>query len=97
MMGRGFPFGTLAVNVIGSFAISVLFVLFVERGAESVGLRAFFMIGLLGAFTTFSTFSIETLQLVENTELTKAMFNVLGNVALCIIACWCGFLLGRQI
>ena len=61
LVGRGFPWGTLVVNSLGSLLVGFLFVYLVERSAVSEVLRAALFIGLLGGFTTFSTFSLETL------------------------------------
>lgn len=97
LLGRGFPYGTLVVNVVGSLAIGVLFVVLTERLSGGAGLRALLVIGLLGALTTFSTFSIETLQLVEAGALGRALANVLANVVLCLAACWLGLLAARQL
>lgn len=95
--GRGFPYGTLTVNVFGSLAMGLLFVLLVERLAADSLWRAALLIGLLGAFTTFSTFSIETLNLVEEGAYGRALMNVLASMILCIGAAWLGVKLGRQI
>lgn len=95
--GRGFPYGTLAVNVLGSFVMGLLFVLLLERLSNDLTLRAFLLIGLLGAFTTFSTFSVETLNLIESGQLARALANVLLSVVLCIAAAALGVLLARQI
>lgn len=82
------PFGTLTVNVIGSFSLALVYG-FIERQelAESP-YRALIGVGLLGAFTTFSTFSIETLTLLENGLWTKAVANILLNVTACLLAAW---------
>ena len=97
LLGRGFPYGTLAVNVIGSLAIGLLYVLFLERMTASPELRGAVLIGLLGSFTTFSTFSIETLNLIEQAEYMKAGLNMLLSVFACLIAAWFGLVVGRQI
>jgi len=97
LMGRGFPYGTLTVNVIGSFVMGLSYVMLIERLNVSPEWRAFIVVGLLGAFTTFSTFSIETLVLIENSELSKAMLNVLLSVLLCVMGSWLGLILGRQL
>ena len=97
LLGRGFPYGTLAVNVLGSLVMGFLYVLFIERMAVSAELRAGLLIGFLGAFTTFSTFSMETLNLLEQAEVLKAGLNVLLSVVACLLACWLGLVLGRQL
>ena len=58
LLGRGFPYGTLVVNVLGSLAMGYLYIVMIERAALAPEWRAFALVGLLGAFTTFSTFSI---------------------------------------
>jgi CrcB protein len=97
IFGRDFPYGTLAVNVLGSFAMGIIFILIVERGALSAEWRGVIIIGFLGAFTTFSTFSIETLSLLESGELSRAALNIFLSVALCLVATWLGLLIGRQL
>lgn len=97
VMGRDFPYGTLAVNVIGSFAMGIGFIFLVERAALAPEWRAFLLVGLLGALTTFSTFSIETLNLIESGALTKATINMVGSVVVCVAAVWAGVLLARQL
>lgn len=96
-LGRDFPYGTLAVNLLGSLLMGLCFVLFIERLTVGAEWRALIMVGLLGAFTTFSTFSIETLNLLEDGELFKALANVLLSVVLCVVATWVGVMAGRQL
>jgi CrcB protein len=96
-LGRDFPYGTLAVNLLGSLLMGLCFVLLLERLTLGDEWRALIMVGLLGAFTTFSTFSIETLNLLEDGELLKALANTLLSVVLCIAAAWLGVIAGRQI
>jgi len=95
--GRGFPYGTLAVNVLGCLAMGFLFVLLVERMGENSVLRAGLLIGVLGGFTTFSAFSIETFSLIEQGALVKATGNMAASLVLCIGATWLGVLLARQL
>lgn len=97
LAGAGFPYGTLAVNLIGSLLIGLLYVLLVERLALSAEWRAALLVGVLGAFTTFSTFSIETLNLLEQGEQLKAALNVTLSVVLCLGAAWLGVNMGRQL
>ena len=97
LLGRGFPWGTLVVNVFGSLLMGLLYVFFVERMSVSVEIRSLILIGLLGAFTTFSTFSIETLNLIESGDLIPAGINMFVSVFCCVAACWLGLMLGRQI
>lgn len=95
LLGRDFPWGTLSVNLLGSFAMGLLFVLLLERSLVGPELRAAILIGFLGSFTTFSTFSLETLTLVEQGEMLPALLNVGVSVVLCIAACWAGIVAAR--
>lgn len=95
--GRDFPYGTLAVNVLGSLLMGLLTVLLIERLSLGPEWRAAILIGVLGGFTTFSTFSIETLNLIESGELLRAVANMLLSVILCVGAAWIGVMAGRQI
>jgi CrcB protein len=97
LTGREFPYGTLAVNLIGSLLMGLLYVVLLERMTLGPEARAALLIGLLGAFTTFSTFSIETLNLIEQAQLAKAGLNAVVSVAGCLAAAWIGLALGRQL
>ena len=96
LAGRGFPYGTLAVNVLGCLAMGFLFVTFLERFADHGAWRAGVLIGVLGGFTTFSAFSMETFNLIEQGEALKALANVFLSVVLCIGATSFGVLLAKQ-
>lgn len=93
--GRSFPYGTLFVNVSGSLLMGFLYMHLTTRMELGPNWRAFLLVGLLGAFTTFSTFSLETVQLMEQGQLFRALFNVLLNVVVCVAAAWLGMKLGN--
>jgi len=97
-MGRGFPYGTLAVNTIGSFLIGLLAeALILQRISMTLEFRAAILVGVLGGFTTFSSFSLETLYLLEQGSFTKAAVNVLASISACLLAVWIGALFGRSL
>lgn len=91
--GNSFPWGTLFVNVSGSFAIGVLAALVTADGRPLLGsdARAFAMVGVLGGFTTFSSFSLETLNLVRSGAVGAAAGNIALSVVLCLAGAWLGF------
>ena len=92
-LGAGFPYGTLFVNVTGSFTIGLLAALVASDGRPSLGAdaRAFLLVGVLGGFTTFSSFSLETLNLARSGALGPAILNVAGSLVLCLAAVSLGF------
>jgi CrcB protein len=97
-LGRGFPYGTLAVNVVGSFLIGLLTeAFFLQRVTLVFDYRAAILVGFIGAFTTFSTFSLETLYLIEQGSLTRAGLNIVISVLGCLFAVWIGLLFGRSL
>lgn len=95
LLGRDFPYGTLAVNVIGSFLMGVLTVILVERGDIDPIIKLAILVGFLGAFTTFSTFSMDTLVLINEGAFTKAFINMVGSVLICVSAVWLGMITAR--
>jgi fluoride exporter len=97
ILGRGFPHGTLFVNVSGSFLMGILTALMVQRFALAVEYRAAILVGFLGAYTTFSTFALETLNLFEEGSLIKAFLNVFLSTVLCLAAVWFGMVWGRTL
>jgi CrcB protein len=92
-VGVGFPWGTLFVNVAGSFVIGLLASLAAPDGRPwlSADTRAFVVVGVLGGFTTFSSFSLETLTLARNGSLAAAGAYVVASVVLCVAAASLGF------
>ncbi|GAA0852336.1 fluoride efflux transporter CrcB [Aliiglaciecola litoralis] len=88
--GKGFPFGTLLVNVIGSFCLGLVYSLIEHGQIEIVLWRTTVGIGFLGALTTFSTFSVDTLLLLQQGFWFKGILNMVLNLACCIFAAWFG-------
>lgn len=90
--GETFPWGTLIVNVLGSFLIGFVATLTGPDGRVLVSpvTRQFWMPGIFGGFTTFSSFSLQTLSLAQDGEWTRALANVTLSVALCLLAVWLG-------
>jgi CrcB protein len=84
-MGQGFPWGTVLINIVGSFVIG-LFASLSVRGSLSDVSRAFVMVGLCGGFTTFSAFSLQTIELLRAGYGGRAMLNVAASVLLCLAA-----------
>jgi CrcB protein len=96
--GETFPWGTMIVNVTGSFVIGVIAALAMPEGRLDTPSRAFvtqfLMIGICGGYTTFSSFSLQTLNLMRDREWLYAGGNVVLSVAFCLVAIWLGWLLG---
>lgn len=88
--GKGFPFGTLLVNVIGSFLLGLTYALIESGQVEIVMWRTAVGIGLLGAFTTFSTFSLDTILLMQQGLWLKGLLNIILNLSCCLLAAWVG-------
>jgi fluoride exporter len=98
LFGQDFPYGTLIVNITGSFLMGLLFIIILERfSSVSSQLQAFLLIGILGGYTTFSSFSIETLSLFEQGAIFKAALNTALSFVSCILAAWLGVILARQL
>lgn len=97
--GETFPWGTLAVNVIGSATIGLLAAFAVPEGRLllSSPARQFLMVGMLGGFTTFSSFSLQSLNLMQEGEWGAASIYVLGSVVVCLFGVWLGLVSGGLI
>lgn len=96
-LGEGFPYGTLAVNVVGCLLIGVVLHLVEDRSILGPTARLFVAIGVLGGFTTFSSFGYETFELIEDRAYKLALLNVAGNMVLGLLAVWVGRTLPRAI
>jgi CrcB protein len=99
--GTAFPFGTLAVNLLGSFVIGAIYVVASEARLISDDLRLGVMVGFLGGFTTFSSYSIESLHLMEQGRLGHSLLYFVGSPLLGLLAClggvWAGRFAGRLV
>ena len=93
--GSSFPYGTLTVNMLGSFLIGFLLLYFEQSVAPQQ--KALIMTGFLGALTTFSTFSLETVLMLQQNLYLKAFSNISLNVLLCVIATIMGMVLFRKL
>lgn len=96
-LGKNFPYGTLAVNVIGSFFIGVLYVIVVQKMHVSPELKSIMVVGFLGAFTTFSTFSLEAFNFINEGLVLNAITYILSSVILCIMSVWAGVSVAKLI
>lgn len=94
--GRDFPYGTLTVNIIGSFFMGLLTIVIMHKSHIDPAIKLGLIVGFLGALTTFSTFSLDTLALIQEGALLRAMMNVLISVVVCITAVWLGMVTGKQ-
>jgi fluoride exporter len=92
-----FPWGTMSVNIIGSFALGIVVALTTERLVSSPQWRIALGIGFIGAFTTFSTYAYETVKLAEDGAVGLALANALGMLALGFAAAAAGLAVGRAI
>ena len=92
-----FPFGTLGVNVLGSFLASVVMVLALEKSALAPELRFFLVTGVLGGFTTYSSFNYETLHLAQSGAAGLAVVNVAVTLVACLLAGGAGIWLARAV
>ena len=97
--GDRFPWGTLAINVIGSLVIGFFGVLTGPGGRFGVSpdARVFVMVGLCGGYTTFSSFSYQTLNLLRDGELLRALLYIGGSVVICLAAVALGYVVANAI
>ena len=92
-----FPYGTLSVNVIGSFLIGIMYVLIAEKVALHPDWRSILIVGFLGAFTTFSTFSLEAITLLENGQIMTAFTYIVSSLIMCLLVAWVAITLTRLV
>jgi CrcB protein len=97
-VSAGFPFGTVTINVLGSFVIGYFGTLTLQSGryAVSDNLRLFVMVGICGGFTTFSSFSLQTFDLMRSGAWGRAAANVVVSVVLCVAAVGAGHMLAHR-
>lgn len=97
LLGLAFPWGTLIINVVGSFLIGVFVESFALKWNLSQVWRVFLTVGICGGFTTFSTFSLDAYLMIDRGELSAAMAYVIGSVVLSIVALFAGLQLIRAV
>lgn len=96
-LGASFPYGTLIINISGSFLLGFVLVLIANRVVVDPGYRLLIGTGFLGAYTTFSTFSYDTIALLEVGDFLPAMWNVLASVAISLAGAYLGIVLARLV
>jgi CrcB protein len=96
-LGTGFPYSTLAVNIIGSFILGVIIEIMTLSWSPNPEIRVFIVVGVLGAFTTFSTFSFDTVVLIENGEFIATIIYVSTSVIISVVGLFAGMHLLRQV
>ena len=98
-IGQTFPWGTLVVNITGSFIIGLFGTVTGPEGRwlASDSLRQFFMLGVCGGYTTFSSFSLQTLSLAQEGQWLRAGANCVLSLVLCLVGVWLGYVLAQQI
>jgi len=92
-----FPLGTLTINVSGAFVLGLLAALIIDRGVLPADLRSPLIVGFLGAYTTFSTLMLDSWRLMEDGLPALAALNLVGSIALGMVAVGAGLLFGRQL
>jgi CrcB protein len=97
LIGHGFPWGTMIVNIVGSFIMGALISLMAIKWSTSNELRAFLTTGVLGGFTTFSAFSLDFVTLYERKEMTAAFGYAAGSVGLSLLAVFAGLVVVRMV
>src|SRR5512146_56385 len=96
-IGPGFPYGTLAVNVIGSFLLAVIMYVGTNTELISPTTRLVLGTGVMGGFTTYSSFNYETIQLFQERSIRFGVINLFATVLGCFVAGWLGLALARRL
>ena len=97
LLGRAFPYGTFAVNIIGAYCIGLIMELGMRSTLLSDTLRIGLTVGFMGGLTTFSTFSYETFKLLEDGQFVAALINILASVTVCLVCTWLGIVTVRSL
>ena len=97
ILGRGFPYGTFAVNILGAFIIGLIMEFGIRSTLIPPTLRMGITVGFLGGLTTFSTFSYETFRLLEEGDFITASANVILSVLVCLLFTWVGITTARYL
>ena len=97
ILGRSFPYGTLFVNILGSFLIGVVMEIGLRSTLIPGDVRLGITVGLMGGLTTFSSFSYETFSLIEEGNFLIASLNIIGSVVACLLFTWVGIIAARAI
>jgi CrcB protein len=90
-----FPWGTFVVNISGSFLLGLLFAVTADRAILPAEIRGPILIGFIGAYTTFSTYMLESWRLIEDGALAMALVNLVGSIAIGLVAVVAGLAMGR--
>ena len=88
--GNNFPYGTVAVNIIGSFLMGIIVGYLSRAVPDNIELRSFLVVGILGGFTTFSAFSFDIITLLQRGETTQALLYVISSVVFSVLAVFSG-------
>lgn len=97
LLGRAFPYGTFAVNIIGAYCIGLIMELGMRSTLLSDTLRVGLTVGFMGGLTTFSAFSYETFKLLEDGQFVTACVNILASVVVCLACTWLGIITVRSL
>ncbi|QQS37889.1 MAG: fluoride efflux transporter CrcB [Ignavibacteriales bacterium] len=90
-----FPYGTLTVNILGSFLLGVIIFYFDDKNLISPSLKLLLTVGFCGGFTTFSTFSIETINLLRDSEISLALLNISANILFCLLGVYLAYIISK--